>query len=330
MENMGGNGLIARYTGASSGKTILIRCDMDAVPVHENSNLSYGSCSAGVSHACGHDGHMAIVAGVAESLKKLPLLKGTVLLLFQPAEETGRGAEAVLKDMALKQVSPDMVFGFHNLPGFHLNSVVTSFGPFASASTGLRLEFTGREAHAAEPQNGNSPVPMLAELIPALNSTGSRDHGNFITVTHLNSGKPSFGISPGKATVMATLRAPDDSALKQMLVITEDTVTALCRKHRIKFQSFQEEPFPATVNDKACSEAVRKAAGLTGLNCQSLTSPFLWSEDFGHFTSQFRGAMFGLGAGTDCPALHSGNYDFPEQMIKPAIELIRELMNIVL
>ena len=165
IEKLGGYGLAAVYKGAKLGKRILIRGDIDALHIPEPNDLPYRSQNQGVSHKCGHDGHATILCGLAQWLGEQRPDQGEVVLLFQPAEETGQGAQAILSDPLFEQIRPDVAYGLHNLPGFEKGQVVVREGCFAAASFGLKMTFDGRTAHASQPETGHSPSELLAVLI---------------------------------------------------------------------------------------------------------------------------------------------------------------------
>ncbi len=170
---LGGHGLALVYDGAEPGPTVLIRAELDALPIKEVSTFAHRSTRPGCAHLCGHDGHMAILAGVARGLAAQRPKRGRAVLLFQPAEEDGSGAEAVVADPKFAQIAPDFCFALHNMPGQPLGHAALKTGPVACASRGMRITLSGRTAHASTPGQGLSPMPALAALMPAL--TGARE-----------------------------------------------------------------------------------------------------------------------------------------------------------
>src|SRR5699024_9882230 len=157
--------ILAEISADKPGNTVLIRCELDALPIQEtNTNLSYKSNKAGVSHKCGHDGHMTILLGLAEKLKQTPPKTGKVLLLFQPSEENGRGAEGVLKSGILQNYAIDFMFALHNVPGFPLGSVVCRPGSFTPSVESLTVELIGKTSHAGMPEKGVNPALTIAKL----------------------------------------------------------------------------------------------------------------------------------------------------------------------
>jgi amidohydrolase len=324
--SVGGHGLVAIYEGRSPGLTLLLRADLDALPIAESLELRHGSELPGVSHKCGHDGHMTILAGVAQLLHASPPPTGRVVLLFQPAEETGEGAARVIADPIFKTLEPDRAFALHNLPGFPLGSVVLREGTFASASRGLIIRLNGATSHAAEPARGRSPALAVAALINELSALPQLctrlEQVAQATVIHARLGERAFGTSPGQATVMATLRAHDEAVIDTLALRAEERAAATAMAHDLELELEWTEVFPPTVNAPAAVATVTAAAARLGLELSRPAGPFAWSEDFGRLASRFSGALVGLGAGLEHPALHSPGYDFPE----PLIEVGRRLL----
>ena len=151
---LGGHGVALIYNGAAPGPTVLIRAELDALPIEEVSTFADCSARPGCAHLCGHDGHMAILAGVGRGLAALRPRRGRAVLLFQPAEEDGSGAEAVIADPKFASIAPDVSFALHNMPGLPLGSAALKAGPVACASRGLRIALCGRTAHASAPGEG--------------------------------------------------------------------------------------------------------------------------------------------------------------------------------
>lgn len=319
VENIGGTGLIAEFTGEKPGHSLLFRCELDALPIPEINDLSYRSKHRDKGHLCGHDGHMAMVAGLGYFLKENRPKKGRVLLLFQPAEETGTGAEKMILDPKFKDFEPDMVFAIHNLPAYPLHQVVISEKNFAAASSGMRIQLHGKSSHAAEPEKGNNPGFAMARMIIALENLLHVQNyfRDFVLITpiHARLGTIAFGTSPGEGIILLTLRSYLDRDMDKLKEEISKLVEKICRETGLEFEISYEEVFPATVNNKKAAEMVEKAANDQDLPLKNIEEPFRWSEDFGHFTSRYAGALFGLGSGKDQPALHNPDFDFPDELI---------------
>ena len=327
---VGGHGVVAAFDSGRPGPRILLRADMDALPIPESIPLTYRSESASVSHKCGHDGHMTILLGVATELAVAPRARGSVTLLFQPAEETGAGAAATLTHPSLDAAHFDCAFALHNIPGFPLGTAVVREGTFASASAGVEIRLTGSTSHASEPQNGRSPALAMASLINYISSLAQFEtalHENTkATVTHARLGEPAFGTSPGEAIVTATLRSYDSALLEHLKERLLRYGKAVSDAHGLTFSAEIREPFPATVNDALCIDHLRKACSAASIPTVDPGIPFPWSEDFGHFTRRFPGALFGLGSGESHPALHSPSYDFPDALLPQGVALFMHLL----
>lgn len=330
---LGGEGVAIVFNGASTGPAVLIRCELDALPIAEINDFPHRSVSTQVSHKCGHDGHMAIVSGLMPLLARKRPQKGKVVLLFQPAEETGEGALKVLEDINFKAIAAHFVFALHNLPGFETNAVVVKANAFASASKGMIITLKGKTSHAAEPENGISPALAVAELIQALTKLPQRavfSDFTLVTIVHAQIGERAFGTSPGHARLMATVRATKDSDMALMTAMAMEMADSVATSHRLKLEVEWVEEFPATMNQPECVDLIVAAAAENKLSVQQMTHPFRWSEDFGHYTQRYKGAMFGLGSGKNHPQLHHPDYDFPDEIILNGTKMFHSIIQIIL
>ncbi len=314
-----GHGIAAVFGGDADGPTVLLRSDMDALPIDETLDLAHGSETGGVAHKCGHDGHMAMAVGAAGRFVAGRPPRGRLVLLFQPAEETGEGAAGILADPAFGALRPDCAIAVHNLPGFDLGTVVVRAGVFACASRGLAAELVGATSHAAEPERGRSPALAVAQLIESWSAarqlfTGLEDSVQ-ATVIHAAVGHPAFGTSPGEGRVMATVRATSDEALERLDERLRRLAESIAETWDLEVELRAAEPFPATVNDPKIVAVVAAAAAECGRELVEPERAFSWSEDFGHFGRRCPSVLFGLGAGTATPALHHPHYDFPDELL---------------
>ncbi len=198
--NLGGHGVAAVYQGMADGPTVMIRSELDALPIEELSSLPHRSEIAGKGHLCGHDGHTAILMALAKGLSNRRPARGRAILLFQPAEENGAGAAAVLADPKFEALKPDFVFSLHNFPGLPLGHVALAEGPVNCASRGMKIVLSGKTSHASCPEDGIAPTFAMARLLEELTGLGAggRLDADFtlVTVTHARLGEPAFGISP--------------------------------------------------------------------------------------------------------------------------------------
>lgn len=227
IENVGGSGLAIVFAGTQDGPTVLFRCELDALPIRELNDFEHRSVVTGVSHKCGHDGHMAILAAAGIELASRRPVRGKVVLLFQPAEETGAGAAAVIRDPAFVPINPDFSFALHNLPGFPLGTLVLRDGAMTCASQGMTITLTGSTAHAAQPETGNSPAQAMCQIIEKLSAlpTGIVPAGEtaFVTVVGSKLGERAFGTAPGYAEIWATLRSETDGTMSGIVEFAQES-----------------------------------------------------------------------------------------------------------
>jgi len=337
IENIGGKSLIAVFDSGKPGRKVILRAELDALPIQEVNKFSYKSVTDGVSHKCGHDGHMVILLAVAEWLNaNLNRLNGKVYLLFQAAEETAAGARAVLADSRFRALEPDYIFALHNLPGFKRHTLIMRNGIFAAASMGMKFKFTGRTSHAGHPENGINPLDAMQSLITGLSTLSQRKSGfhehSLVTVIHLKLGKEAFGTSPGEGVVMATLRSADDEQLELMAKSAVDLAEGLAEIYGLECSIERVEEFAATVNNAEAYDQLERATLKSGLEIIIPEKLFSWSEDFSFYGREYKTAFWGLGSGEAQPQLHNPDYDFPDEIIKSGkeifVKLIEEIMTI--
>lgn len=328
IEGIGGYGLAAVFNGRQTGASIMFRCELDALPITEINQFPHRSNNHGIAHKCGHDGHMTIMIGLAEAIFHDPPEKGRVILLFQPAEENGEGARAVIRDNKFRDIEPEYIFALHNLPGYPEKTVLLREGTFAAASKGMINQLYGKTSHAGEPEKGLSPALALAEIISDINfipQNNTFEDYTLATVIHAKLGEKSFGTTPGYAEIMATLRSFSNNDMELLTRIAVKQVSKHANAHGLKADISWTEVFPATQND---SELVKLVEQISRKNhFQHLFShlPFRWSEDFSNFTTRYSGVLMGLGAGDHCPPLHHPDYDFPDAIIPVGITLLGDI-----
>ncbi len=332
IKNLGGYGLAALYRGQHPGKRIMIRADIDALHIPEANSLAYCSLHQGISHKCGHDGHTAILCGLAQRLSQHRPEHGEVVLLFQPAEETGQGAKAILNDPQFKDIVPDTAYGLHNLPGFEKGQVLIRKGCFAAASFGLKMIFEGKIAHASQPETGKSPSELLALLIHQLEKKREMLHAvkplTTFVITHARLGETTFGVAPGMAELWLTLRSFNDRHLELLANEVVEMCRAKAKNHLFDFSFSMHEAFSATNNNDNNVNLIENAATQLGLFVGYLTDPFRWSEDFGRFGQVCPIGFFGLGSGLEQPALHDIRFDFPDDILQTGIALFDRIIRL--
>lgn len=330
-------GICAVFDSGTPGPTVMLRSELDALPIHESNDIPHRSTVAGVSHKCGHDGHMATLVAVAEGLRSKPVRRGRVYLLFQPAEETGTGALAVLADGDFNALpAPDFVYGFHNVPKYPLGRVLIRPGLFAQASTGFVVTLRGTTSHASYPEDGVNPSGTVASLVEAVNNfhvslASVTDTPVLGTITYAELGARTatrnFGTTPGEAVITGVLRAHTTADLTRACDALVQLTETAAADAGLGCEISWHERFAATTSDAQSVERICRAAEVAGLDVQTLEEPFRWSEDFGYFTDRYAGAFFGLGSGVDQPQLHDDGYDYPDALIDIGAKLYRALLD---
>jgi amidohydrolase len=329
IENIGGTGVAAIYDAGNEGPVVLIRCELDALPIAEINDFEYRSVYPGLGHKCGHDGHMAIVCGLATQLAQTRPQKGRVVLLFQPAEEDGRGAAAVLADQQFEAIRPDYVFALHNLPGYPLHEVVCRPESFTAAVRSMIVQFKGKTAHAGEPEMGINPALAIAEFMQkslSLQRPPEKDDFALVTPIQIEMGEEAYGISAGEGEVKLTLRTWNNVNLDDLSNRLQNIAKEAAQQHGLGLDIKWTQEFAANQNAAKMVELVEQVAKQHQLNYQNKATPFKWGEDFGLFTKRFPGAMFGIGGGEGLPALHNPDYDFPDELIPTGVNLFHGII----
>lgn len=299
-----------------AAKTTVVRADMDALP----------DGTGGACHRCGHDGHMAMAAGAAAEISGRRTGRN-VIFLFQPAEETGAGAERCTA--LFREQKADLILGCHNLPGYPEGKILLTKGTFACASLGAVLSFAGRSAHAACPEEGINPAFTIARILGGLSRAAEPAlyTGRVLTtVVEMKAGERNFGIAAGNGELCLTLRAENDRDLQLLLSGMTDLGRREAAKDGVGMTVSLQDRFPATVNDPALAESLFSFAENAGLPVGYLAEPMRWSEDFGRYLQEKRGLFFGIGAGEDCPGLHTEGYVFPHGLIRRGIRIWEKLL----
>ena len=320
MAPLGSNGIAFVFSSGRPGPSVVFRCELDAISVDEKNDFAHRSRMPGIAHKCGHDGHMAIMAGFGYLISINRPQKGKIILVYQSAEETGQGAAVIVDDPKFKELNADYAFALHNLPGYPPGSILLKSGTINCASRGMIIWLFGITSHSAWPEDGLSPAEPMCALIQALTrlpaSSDLNQLNSRITVGHARLGDPAFGISPGFAEIMATLRSETDGGMSMRVERAVSLVKKKATESNLNYEIGWDEEFIASVNDPGACDIVKKAGGAIGAEVINLEKALPVSEDFGQFTARIPGAMFFLGAGEDCPRLHQVDYDFPEQLIE--------------
>jgi amidohydrolase len=321
LENIGGTGLVAIYKYQKKGKSITIRCELDALPIQEENEFKHQSKKEGISHKCGHDGHMAIVSGLIFWLKNQSFNSGEIILLFQPAEENGKGANRVLKDERFKSLKTDYVFALHNIPKEPLNGIILIDKRFSAEVQSFIVSVKGKKSHASEPENGINPALGLSNIITTLSKL------EVVKPVHINMGQIAYGISPANGELHYTVRTWNRKNMSALRVQINEIIQQICQIHKLQYEIVWLEYFPAAANDIESNNFIEKAAKENNYKISERPYPFKFGEDFGWFSREYKTAMFGLGAGLDTPALHNADYDFPDEIIETGITMFKSIIS---
>lgn len=320
--NIGGNGLVATLRAGSSTRSIGVRADMDALPINEMTGLPYASERQGKMHACGHDGHTAMLLGAALQLSRTRNFDGTVNLIFQPAEEAGfnSGAEQMIKDGLFERFPCDAIFGMHNHPGVETGTFMFRAGPFMAACDTVKIKVIGKGSHAARPHQSIDPLVTASSLVMALQTVVARNidpmEAAVVTVGSLHAGHAA-NVIPEHATMELSVR----SFKQEVRELLEQRIRALVQSHVEGYGAKAEveyiRGYPVLVNSEAETEFAKQiAVELVGEDkIIPSFSPIAGSEDFAYFLQQRPGCFLRVGNGAGKPMLHNAHYDFNDDNV---------------
>jgi amidohydrolase len=314
-EGVGGTGVVGTLKRGTSNRAIALRADMDALRITESGDLAYRSQTSGTMHACGHDGHTAMLLGAARLLAAEGGFDGTVRFLFQPAEEWGKGALAMLDDGLMTRFPFDEIYGLHNMPGLPVGRFETRPGSFMSAEDNFEIVLRGVGGHAARPHWGNEVLVAACAVVTNLQTIVSRrlsptDIG-VVSVTELITDGTRNAL-PGLARILGDARSfrPEVSAEieKQMRIISQGTALA----HNVAAEVTYTREFVPLMNDGELVEEAFAAARtvLPAADVRLAREPMTGSEDFARFLDHVPGCFAFLGNGEDSAPLHNSSYDF--------------------
>ena len=322
---IGRTGLVASLKVGNSDRTIGLRADMDALPIHEETGLPYASRHPGVFHGCGHDGHVSMLLGAAQHLANTRRFDGTVHFIFQPAEEGEAGARAMIEDGLFERFPCDRVFAFHNWPDLPAGTISTRSGPIMAAADKFEILVEGRGGHAAMPHQTPDAILAASDLVTQLNSLVSRRISPMSTavlsVTQIEGGS-SHNVLPAAVRVVGTVRTFDadvQNRIEESLrLVAEGVAVASGTRMTVNYNRY----YPATINNaQAVEEALKAAAGVA--HAEVAPHPAFTSEDFGFMLQACKGAYIWLGQGrgdNDVP-LHHPHYDFNDDVLATGIRL---------
>ena len=315
-----GVGIVGVLRAGEGNKVIGLRADMDALPIHETNTHDYISKNTGVMHACGHDGHMAMLLGAAHKLSTNANFSGTIVFIFQPNEELGLGAKAMINEGLLENFPIQEIYGIHNLPGVPTGTLLTRPGLICSSESLFEIKIKGMGGHSSMPQLGRDTITIGAEVVQTLQTIISRKlasgSGAVVSVTEFIS-DGQRNVLPGETILKGDVRTrlPDDR--KKIELYLNQIASGVASAHDIDIDVFFETEFVETINHPIPTEAVLKTAKRIGLKTNEC-EPMSFSEDFSHFSNSVPGCFFLLGNGTDGAnnkPLHSNDYDFNDALL---------------
>ena len=316
-----GTGVVGVLRSGGGNRTIGLRADMDALPIRESSSHDYVSQNDGVMHACGHDGHMTMLLGAAELLANLPDFDGQVVFIFQPNEEHGLGARAMIDGGLLEQFPLDEVYAIHNLPGAALGELSTRVGQICASESLFEIEIKGQGGHASMPHVGVDAITVGSEIVQALQTIVSRklapSCGAVVSVTEfLTNGQRN--VLPGTATLKGDVRTRLPQDRQDVERFMRQIVDGIAAAHGVGATVAFNTEFIETINAPGPTEAAIQAARNAGLDAIADRPPMSFSEDFAHFSAAVPGCFLLLGNGTERPysqPLHASDYDFNDALL---------------
>ena len=326
---MGKTGVVGIVRQGSSKRAIGLRADMDALPMQEKNTFAHASQHAGKMHACGHDGHTAMLLAAAKYLSRQRNFDGTVYLIFQPAEEGGGGAREMIKDGLFEQFEMDAVFGMHNWPGLPVGTISVSSGPVMASSNEFQILVQGKGGHAGMPHNALDPVPVACQLVTALQTIVSRNlkpvDAGVVSVSMFHAGE-AVNVIPNQVELQGTVRAFSVATLdmieQRMRSMTEHICAAAGMQSSFRFK----RNYPPTINTESETEFARQVlAGVVGADKVLVQEPTMGAEDFSFmlqakpgcyaFLSNGDGAHRETGHGGGPCMLHNASYDFNDELL---------------
>jgi amidohydrolase len=332
--NVGKNGILATLVGGRPGPVTLLRADMDALPMQEQGEAAYRSTRDGVMHACGHDGHMAIMLSAARSLSRIrEQVCGTIVFCFQPGEEGSAGNRLMIEDGALENPHVDRCFALHLYSGLDVGKVGIRDGPFFASSDRFTLTLKGKGGHGAMPQTSVDPIVAASQLVTMLQTIPSREIAPkdpvVLTVGSIRAGT-TFNVIPDDAHMSGTIRTFDESVRRMIPERMERMVAGLCAALRLEYAFEYDFVYPPTINDAKMNDVVRDVAReiVGAANVVDPHDLVMWAEDMSFMMQERPGAYFVVGvrgAELGIEPQHSARYDIDEGALEIGFRMMSGL-----
>jgi amidohydrolase len=317
--------VVAILQGKKKGKNITLRADMDALPIQEKTGLPYASKSAGFMHACGHDGHTAMLIGAALVLSKFENeLKGSVRFVFQPGEEIVAAGKDLVEKGALKDPEPDAAIALHAWPGIREGTIASKPGVVMAAADFFKIEIIGKGAHGSHPEDSIDPILTAARVVESLQSIVSRNVSAqaplVISVCRISGGTNS-NVIPDVAEMEGTVRYLNPELGKKIPAHIERAVKGVCDSMGASYKISYASPYIPTINDPTIVDLGKKMAKdvLGPSGWIELEDPSMGGEDFAYYMTEYPGAMFRIGMGKKYAPLHNARFDFNDHALKNGI-----------
>ena len=331
---LGKTGIVAWIKKGTSNKAIALRADLDALPIEEKSGVEYSSKTKGIMHACGHDGHTTMLLAAAKYIKESLNFNGTVYFIFQPAEEGGAGAKAMIEDGLFKKYKIDRIYGLHNRPTEPFGTFLVKEGGVMSAIDIFKIKIEGKSAHSSQPHNAINPILIASHIVLALKNISSQSLNptstHVISITKIDGGT-TFNIIPKECEIIGSIRVLDKESQKIIKTKIHEISRGIAKGLGGDAQIYYEHKYPITTNSnidyalKAIKKTVPQENIVTNFN------PSMGSEDFSFFLEKVPGCYVWLGStkeGKETIPLHSEKYDFEDDLIEVGsnywINLVKE------
>ncbi|WP_322075635.1 M20 aminoacylase family protein [Burkholderia cenocepacia] len=337
---IGGTGVVANLKVGDGTRAIGLRADMDALNIKENApGRAYASCIHGKMHACGHDGHMAMVLGAARLLSEQRDFDGTVRFIFQPAEEHGRGAKAMMDDGLFERFPVDAIFGAHNMPGMPAGSFSTRPGGIMASEDNFVIHIKARGTHAARPHMGVDPIVIASQIVLGLQTIISRNLDPSLPAVISCTEIITDGLRnviPSNVTIKGDTRSYSPDVQKLLATRMREVSEGVCRMHGVECDFEYTHEFAPTVNSSEYVDiAVAAAAKVAGVqNVDSNVQPMMISEDFGAFLQVVPGNFIFIGngdtGGKGGVPLHNATYDFNDEILPIGARYFAEVARLAL